>query len=140
MAEIRNDKKFNIGDEVHWIDQYGTMRWGIVCNVSKEKTQKRTIDFVRIYHEGRKGDVVGAKMERCWSTRQECIDAENRRVLAQKKEYMKDIVTIEDLVYFLYAHDMMSEHKDYGAEAAAVAKAKDLLGIDIEHDNKFLSY
>lgn len=132
MVKIENNNVYNIGDTVWWIDSWGTMRWGVVINVTET--------YLQTYLEGKNGSIMGWKKEECWPTKEELLKAEKRRAMLQKKEYMDSIRSVEDLVCFLYSHDMVSENKDYDAEAAAIEKAKELLGIDIEKDNKYNVY
>lgn len=63
---------------------------------------------------------------------QKCQNAEERRAAAQKTEYIESIKDVNDLVQFLFDHDVSGEDHDYEAEAAARERAKDLLGLVIK--------
>lgn len=66
------------------------------------------------------------------SDKKPSTNAEERRAAAQKTEYIESIKDVNDLVQFLFDHDVSGEDHDYEAEAAARERAKDLLGLVIK--------
>ena len=124
MVKIENSNKYKIGDKVWWFDPWGTLRWGIIYDIVS--------DHAAIYENGRKGSHCGAALEKCWPSEDECRKAEAQRSELQTAEYRESITSVEDLVKFLFEHDVNGEDHDYDARRAAEERAKELLGLDIE--------
>ena len=117
MVKIENNNKFNVGDEVWWFDSWGNLQNG--------KIYEFTGEYAGI-KQGKTGGIsTGAKLCDCWPTKEECLKAEKRRAIAQTAEYIKSIKDVNDLVLFLFKHDVSGEDHDYEAEEAAKERAKD---------------
>lgn len=131
MVEIRNENKYEIGNEVWWFDAWDNLRHGIIYDF-RYRNEKDTVPFFACIHEnGRVGSETGAKIENCWPSKEACLDAENRRMEAQKAEYMESIKDAKDLVKFLFEHDVRSDTRDYAAFYAAKTRANELFGEDL---------
>lgn len=126
MVEIKNENynEFKIGDKVWWYDS-----WGIIQN-GKISEFKGEYAGIKMGVHG--GISTGAKLSECWPTKEACQNAEERRATAQKTEYIESIKDVNDLVQFLFDHDVSGEDHNYEAEAAARERAKDLLGLVIK--------
>lgn len=124
MVKIENKNKYEIGDKVWWFDSWGNLRWGVIYNFVK--------GHAAIYENGRQGSHTGAMVEDCWPSKDECLRAEAQRSELQVAEYKESIISVEDLVKFLFEQDVNGEDYDYDARRAAAERAKELLGLDIE--------
>lgn len=123
MVQIKNENanKFEIGDEVWWFDAWGNLRNGkIHARIDKERVLVKTIG------------TEGVKLCHCWPNKDACLNAERRREKAQKAEYIESVKDVNDLVIFLFEHNVVGEDHDYDAEYAARKIAKELLGIDFD--------
>lgn len=130
MVKIKNDNIYKTGDEVWWFDAWGTLRNGTVVETGTNQCGKLDpVEYVRV-HEST-GGTMGTERDNAWPTKEACLDAEKRRSEAQIKEYENDISSVEDLVRILFENLSCDPDKDYDLEKAAVARAKDLLGIDL---------
>ena len=132
MATIENNNTYNVGDKVWWFDAYGTMRNGNIYEIRPEEGHNK-VPVALIYENGKPGLQTGAMLEDCWPSEQACIEAEQMRAEAQKAEYKESIKDVNDLVKFMFEHDVVSEYKDYDALAAAKERANELLGLDIDN-------
>lgn len=137
MTENRMEltlRQFSVGDKVWWFDSWGNLRWGVIYEIKDEQVRRRreTCRVALIYEEGKKGCHFGAKLSECWPTKEECLEAERRRSIAQKAEYKESIKDVKDLVQFLFEYDVNGEDHDYDAESAAKERAKELLGLEFQ--------
>lgn len=128
MVKIENDKRFRANDEVWWFDALGNLQNGIVYNVQVgEKPEVTPVVHVRT---GKHDNVLmSIEMTKCWSTKEECLRAEQKRITLQTEEYKREIIDTESLIRFMFKHDVCSENKDEEAEEAAKTRAKELLNI-----------
>lgn len=124
MVKVENNNRYNVGDKVWWFDAWDTLRWGMIYEFKG--------DMAGIHEEGKAGIQTGAHLADCWPTKEECLDAANRRAELQKDEYRKEIKDVGGLVKFLFGHDTTSEFRDYEAVAVAKEKAAELLGLELE--------
>lgn len=70
------------------------------------------------------------RLDDLYKTEQDCIDDIISKSNALKDKYRKEIKSIEDLVLFMFKHDVSNcEYQDYEAKAVAIEKAKELLNI-----------
>lgn len=126
MVKVTNKEygKLKVGDEVWYFNTWGTLCHGIISEI---------VNDIAVTKEGKFGGASGgAKLEVCWSSERECRQAEERRSKLQKEEYRKEIKSVEDLVKFLFTHDVSnSEVIDWEARDAAKERAKDF-GIELE--------
>lgn len=121
---MKNSNRYKIGDKVWWFDPWGTLRWGIIYDMD---------DHIAAIHEnGRKGSCTGSRLDNCWPSEDECRKAEAQRSELQTAEYRESITSVEDLVKFLFEHDVNGEDPNYDAQRAAKERAKELLNLDIE--------
>lgn len=127
MVVIENKNTYKIGDNVWWFDAYRNLQNGIIYDYYP------TDNFAAIKQGINGGIHTGAKISDCWPTKDECLKAENRRAKAQKQEYKDSINTVEDLIRFLYTHDVQSEYRDYDAKAAVEERAAEL-GISLTNE------
>ena len=128
MVEIKNEKRMNVGDNVWWIDNYGNLQNGKIYEVREDKGV-----VWALIEQGRNGGMkTGAKMYKCWQSKDECLEAEAKRSKGQKEAYKESIKDVNDLVKFLYANMDRTEYRDCEAEVAARERAKELLDIDVE--------
>lgn len=126
MVEIKNENcsEFKIGDKVWWYDSWGTLQNGKISEFKGE--------YVAIKTGVHGGISTGAKLSECWPTKEACQNANKRRAAAQKAEYIESIKDVNDLVQFLFDHDVSGEDHDCEAEEAARERAKDLLELVIK--------
>lgn len=117
-----NADKFKVGDKVHWFDSWDNLQWGTIAYEQG--------NAFAINEEGKKGISTGAKKEICWPTKEDCLKAEALRAEEQKKVYEESIGSVEDLVKFLFEHDIHGEFPDYEAKAVAEKKAGEF-GIEV---------
>lgn len=130
IIKIKNDKIYKIGDTVWWFDVYGTLRHGTVIETGTEQNGKLDpVEYVRV-HEST-GGTMGTERDNAWPTKEDCLDAERRRSEAQIREYEESIGSVEDLVRILFENLSYDPDKDYDLEKAAIARARDLLGINL---------
>lgn len=124
IIKITNMKAdaFKTGDKVYWFDVWDNLQWGTIA-YEKDKA-------FAINGEGKKGISTGAKKDTCWPTKEDCLKAEVLRAEEQKKVYEESIGSIEDLVKFLFEHDIHGEFPDYEAKAVAEKKAREF-GIEL---------
>lgn len=116
------ESKLKIGDKVWYFDSWDNLRHGEIYDISKAYALTK---------EGKFGGArAGAKLEDCYPTKEACLKAKEERVAKQKAEYKASIKSIEDLVCFLYHHDVQSEFRDRAADEAAVECAAEF-GIDL---------
>lgn len=116
-------KSFKIGDEVWYFDAYETLRHGIVTDVKDGIVQTK---------EGERGGMrAGAKLEKCYATKEECCKDKAESDEARRQKYRDSIKTMEDLVQFLWSHDIHSECPDYEARDVAKEKAEEF-GIELD--------
>lgn len=132
MVKIENTNKFQVGDKVWWFDAWGNMRWGIIYNIVDGKRGDTLIGKMACIHEeGKTGIHTGACLSDCWPSEEACLEAEERRVKEQIREYKESITNVKDLVRFLFEHQVTGEDMNYDAKAAASQRAKELLGLEI---------
>lgn len=112
------------GDKVYWFDMYDNLQYGTITGEHSETS------FV-INSKGRESIPTGAKKENCWPTKEDCLRAEVLRAEEQTKLYMESIGSVEDLVKFLFGHDIHGEFPDYEAKAAVKKKAAEF-GIELQ--------
>lgn len=125
MVRVDNKKQYKIGDEVWWIDRDGNTRHGKIYEIRQDDYVADGVPIALI-----KTDKIetGARLFECWPSHRDLLDAEARRAGLQRNEYKGSIETVEDLVRFMFEHDM----EDEDARAAASERAKGLLGIDMD--------
>lgn len=119
---MEDKKDYAVGEWVWWIDAWRTMRGGTIYGFEDTKNGLAAL----IYENGRKGSRTGALVKDCWPDKQTCLDKDAERSARQVEEYKKNIVTVHDLVKFLYEHDVNSEYMDYDAKKAAEERAAEL--------------
>ena len=113
--------KFKNGDLVYF-EKYGNTYKGVI---------ESTIYFSELNKKGYKiitsyGSFVAFE-EHCFSSLEE-MAINNHKII---EKYVKEIKTIEDLVVFLFNHDVVSEYKDFEArEAVKIAALK--FGVKLE--------
>lgn len=123
MVRIENKNEYKVGDEVWYFDTWGSLRHGIIEKIVGDKAATR---------EGKRGGIsAGSSLWNCWPTKEACLEAENKRWELQKAEYKESIKSVEDLVRFLYDHDINSEYADYEAREVAKECAAEF-GISLE--------
>lgn len=126
MVEIRNPNPPAVGDKVFWFDAYDNLSSGKIHEIQKAEDG----DDVAVIRAGRAGGIqTGAKLWKCWQTKEQCLDAEQERIDRQIEEYKESITNTKDLVKFLMTHDVVSDVRDYEAEKAAIQRVEELLGI-----------
>jgi phosphoribosylpyrophosphate synthetase len=113
---------------VWWVDPYHNLNSGRITEITKRNDTEYAI-----IHAGHFGGIqTGAKLSDCYESKQACIDAEKEKSRIRVEQYMNQINTVQDLVKFLFDHDVVSEYKDYDAEKAAKIKALNLLKLDLD--------
>ncbi len=116
-------KEFKIGEEVWYFDQYEVLRHGIITDIGDGYAKTK---------EGQHGGAsAGAKLEHCYATKEECCKVKVEADEARKLKYRESVKTVEDLVKFLWTHDIHSEYPDYEARDIAAEKAKEF-GIKLD--------
>jgi len=99
-----------------------------------EATEKNTSEqFVKIQIEGSRYDKRQQLSSKCYPSREAALDAqkaENERI---RNKYRAQIQTVEDLVRFMYDHNVScsEEYTNWNARQIAREKAKELLGLEI---------
>lgn len=76
-VKIENNNKYDVGDAVWWFDSWGNLRCGIIYRIQD--------DVAGIHEEGKTAIQTGAKLSKCWPSKDACVEAEVRRVKAQRK-------------------------------------------------------
>ena len=126
MVQVINKEcsKLKVGDEIWYINAWGTLCHGIISEIK---------ETVTVTKEGKFGGIsAGARLDRCWPSKTACCEAEKRRQQLQIEEYKKEIMSVNDLVKFLYTKIINDcENPDDEACEAAKARAKDF-GIELE--------
>ena len=119
--------QFEKGEVVWGFDNYENLQTGAIKKIEEVNTTEGKKAYVTF------GNGFVLPIERVYSTREECvrdygIELENR-ILA----YSSEIVTIEDLVAFMYSHCVAcaEEYTDWAAREASRRKALELLGIEL---------
>lgn len=123
MIKIVNKNEFKVGDKVWYFDAWGNLQNGVIYEIVDDHAKTK---------EGLHGGVLaGAKLDKCWPSKEDCLYAENCRAVVQKAEYKESIKSVEDLVRFLYQNDVNSEYRDEEARKAAKERAEEL-GIRLD--------
>lgn len=118
MYSINDKKVYTIGDIVYYCDKGNNkVKRGVVLGVYNRYLQLDT------------GNVM---YEDVYSTKDECEKSTGMKA-SNSKKYLAMINTIEDLIRFLYNHNVCDENGyiDYEARSVAQIKAKELMGIDL---------
>lgn len=78
----------------------------------------------------------GVKINGCYPSRQELLDAMEAESERRRKKFCEEIRTTGDLARFMYSHAVSctGEWTDWDARRAAAERAKDLLHIDLDED------
>ena len=130
IIEVINERPLSKGDRCWRLDPSGCYKEGTITALQM--------------HEGRMwahirdadGDIAAARLSGLWSTKQGCAQAEAKRSQKQVESYKEGITDVSGLVRFLYRRTRMERPIDCDADAAAVAKAEELLGIDLEKEER----
>lgn len=112
------------GDPVWWLDDRGKCREGVM---TKEPGAMFKFSFGECGFSS--VTLTGLELKSCWPTKQECLDAEEKRRKLQTKAYEDAMGSVGTLVSFLW------EHMDKTDKEAAVAvknRAAVLLGIELK--------
>ncbi len=121
-----------VGDNVWWLDSWQNLQNGTIYDIRDVVVAGNHVDHAMI-EQGKNGGIkTGAKLADCYATKEECLDAEKRRFEAQKAEYKESIENAEDMVMFMYLHNI---HDDSELDArAAVEERAAELGISLNND------
>lgn len=110
---------FKIGDIVYYCDK-------------DSKEIKRGI-IIDIYSDGYvQTESAMVRLNDVYTSKEECKVANSIRT-SNSREYLSMINSVEDLIKFLYTHNVCDKmgYIDYEARSVAQIKAKELLGLDL---------
>lgn len=125
MCDMKN---FQINDHVYFRTAYVPFNEGIVTKILTSHGGLLTIECLSGMH----GTQMVA-VSNCFHTANELNDYNQQTSDAQVQKYRASIVTVCDLVRFMYNHTVSraEEYTDWEARAAACDAAKDLLGMNL---------
>lgn len=119
-------KKFNVGDTV-WYNSCGYVEKATILEMRKVEVHGGQMELAKCKP---KIGVCERPTSALYKTAQECLDAMKRESERIKNEYRKEINSVEDLVVFMFNHDVSyCEYQDSDAREVAIEKAKELLGM-----------
>ena len=127
--------KYQRGDQVWWINGED-IRTGNILEIASPMAFEgaASASIQEIDEDGHITDrTVDIRLEDCQPSKKDCFKILNRQSMSNKRRYLNSIRTTEDLIRFLYSHDLTSENRDYDAQAAAIEKTKELFGINLEN-------
>ena len=124
MIEVLNEEPLKAGDTAWWLGADEEFHSGTISGIASRGGQ----DWAEILEAE---STASVRLASCWPTKSACRKAEMRRSNAQAKAYADSIKDVEGLVRFLFQRMDMSALDSYAAEAAAVRRAADLLGIEL---------
>ena len=116
MYSVNDKKIYTIGDIVYYCDKDSKkLKRGVVLGVYNRYLQLDTVMY-----------------ENAYSTKEDCEKSMGIKT-SNSKMYLSMINSVEDLIRFLYSHNVCDEqgYIDYEARSVAQIKAKELTGIDL---------
>lgn len=117
-----------IGKEVWYKATWTDVNSGIVTEICDGKEK----GYVIVKGTNNTCDINRIKIENCYPTEKDLLEALKAEWDKKINEYCKSIRTVEDLVRFCYSHSFNAkEHTDWKAKKAAELRAKELLNIDL---------
>ena len=130
-----NTTKFKAGDHV-WFEQTwaGPTSGTIIEIVHTENRRSHEPEVWARIHADDGGD-TGAKIDRIWATKEECLAALKAASDALVAKYKESIKDVKDLVKFMYDNTVATaeEYTDWEARRAARERAFELLGVKLDN-------
>lgn len=125
------NRKPGVGDKIYWFDSWGTLQTGKIVGIVAGTQSGTPMADIR---SGKNGGIsTGAYLDRCFLTKQECIDNKAREKEELRKSYVGQIKTPQDFARFVLTHNVSGE-PEYGDELArqiAIEAAKTLFGVEV---------
>lgn len=122
-------ENIKVGQEVWFKDTYTDVNSGVVTEICTGEAE----GYVKIKGTGDTFSTGGTKIKNCYPTKQALLDALQAGWDAKVAAYKESIRTVGDLVRFCFEHNFSAEeYTDWEARKAAQARAKELLGLELE--------
>lgn len=128
MVYSMNKVDIKVGMEVWYEDTYGTVRSGKVTKFYDEHP-----DYVEVKGTRDNYGTQGVKICECYRTKKQLLAGMAAKSDRRFHKFCDQMKTVEDLVRFMYDTTVScaEEYTDWDARRAAAARAKELLGIDL---------
>lgn len=121
-------KNIKVGQEVWFKSTWTSVNSGIVTEICDGKAE----GYVMLKGTRETYGSTGAKIDDCYTTKEELLQALQAEHDNKVKNYCQSIQTVEDLVRFCYDHNFTAEeYTDWEAKKAAEIRAKELLDITL---------